>query len=352
MASRSRSRTGVPEVDGAIESLLQATSPTANADLYRELLTTVANMVAGDPDRGDLKIANGALREMWNSFAKFEAESSRPKVSVFGSARITPDQPVYQQAHELGAALAAAGWMIISGGGPGIMSAVLQGAGPSNGFAVTIRLPFEQSAGSVLVDEAHVVKFKYFFTRKLAFMNEASAYVVFPGGFGTLDETFELLTLVQTGKENPAPVVLIDPPGEDYWATIISFVQTQLVAAGLVSADDLGLIHLTSTVPEAVTYINSFYANYHSMRYVDDCLVVRTRRPLTDEALATINREFADIVRSGRIEPTAALAAEVVDDDFVDLPRLRFDFDRHHFARLQRLVRRLGELDVDLPPAS
>jgi hypothetical protein len=339
----SRARTGDPAVDGAIQQLLDVLEVDNDRDVLGEMLTSVARMARDDTDRGDLKLANGTIREMRNSFATFAPFRGERKASVFGSARTRPDEPSFQLAVELGRALAAAGWMVITGGGPGIMNAAVSGAGRQNAFAVTIRLPFEPTAASTLVDDDHLVRFKYFFTRKLTFMKESSAYVVFPGGFGTLDETFELLTLIQTGKETPAPIVLIDPDDETYWVTWMDFVKDELVTAGLVYPADLELVHLTSSIDEAVAYIDDFYRTYHSMRYVDGRMVVRLTHSIGDEALATVNEEFADIVAGGVIERCDPFPAEVVDRDHVELPRLVFTFDQRHFARLHRFARRLSD---------
>jgi uncharacterized protein (TIGR00730 family) len=224
------------------------------------------------------------------------------------------------------------------------MTAAIEGAGKENSFVVTIRLPFEATPSRMLVDESRWVHFRYFFTRKLTFMKESSAYVVCPGGFGTMDEAFELLTLIQTGKETPAPVVLIDPPGESYWDRWFEFVNEELVASGLVSTEDLDLVHRTSSAEEAATFIADFYRTYHSMRWVSGQLVIRLNHELGDEAVAVLNRDFADIIAHGSIERTGATAAELEDDDEVDLPRLAFDFDNHHFARLHQLVRTLNRL--------
>ncbi len=338
----SRARTGNPEVDAAVQQLLDVLDPAQDRDVLTELLTSVAKLARDEADRGDLKIVNGAVREMRNSFATFAPFRGERKASVFGSARTRPDEDGFHLAVDLGRALADAGWMVITGGGPGIMNAAVSGAGRQNAFAVTIRLPFEPTAASTLVDDDHLVRFRYFFTRKLTFMKESSAYVVFPGGFGTLDETFELLTLIQTGKETPAPIVLIDPPAETYWVTWMDFVRHELVSAGLVAKEDLDLVHLTSSVDEAVTYIDGFYRTYHSMRYVDGRMVVRLTHPITDDALATLNTEFADIIAGGSIEPCEPFPVEVEDRDQIDLPRLVFTFDQRHFARLHQFVRRLA----------
>jgi len=339
-----RGRVGIPEVDEAITALVDAVAPTEDRDLITEMLVTVARLGGDDVDRGDLKLLNGATREMRTSFRRFAAEADRPKATVFGSARTAVTSPNYHLARELGAELARAGWMVISGGGPGIMTASIEGAGGRNSFAVTIRLPFEPNPAMALVDDDHLVRFKYFFTRKLTFMKEASAYVILPGGFGTMDELFELLTLVQTGKEMPAPIVLLEPEGGTYWATWVDFVQRELIDAGWVSPEDLDLVHLSSSAEESVAYITNFFAGYHSLRFVDGRLVIRLQRPISDEALTLLNKEFADIVVTGEIERTAALPDEVEDDDVPELPRLTLDFDNHHFTRLHQMARRLAEL--------
>ncbi|MCC6225281.1 MAG: TIGR00730 family Rossman fold protein [Microthrixaceae bacterium] len=338
-----RARTGDPLVDEAVLALLDSLGIDGDRDLVSEMLATVAKLARDRTDRGDLKIVNGALREMRSSFGTFAPFRGDPKASVFGSARTHPDEPAYQLAVDLGRALADAGWMVITGGGPGIMHAAVSGAGRHNSFAVTIRLPFEPTAASTLVDDDHLVRFRYFFTRKLTFMKESSAYVVFPGGFGTLDETFELLTLVQTGKESPAPIVLIDPPEDHYWVTWIDFIRHELVEAGLVAPDDLDLVFLTSSVGDAVAYIDGFYRNYHSMRSVDERLCIRMNHAIDDASLATLNEEFADILASGVIERCEAFPVEVDDLDEVDRPRLVLNFNRRHFARLHQLCRRLGD---------
>jgi len=338
-----RLRTGDPQVDAAVTALVETLGVERDEELICELLTTVARLARDQPDRGDLKIVNGAMREMRSSFATFAPFRQDRKASVFGSARVPADRPAYHLAVETGRALAEAGWMVITGGGPGIMHAAVSGAGRENAFAVTIRLPFEPTAASTLVEDDHLVRFRYFFTRKLTFMKESSAYVVFPGGFGTLDETFELLTLVQTGKESPAPIVLIDPSEERYWVKWIEFVRTELVGAGLVAPDDLDLVHLTSSPADAVAYIDGFYRTYHSMRMVDGRLCLRLEHDIDDAALATLNEEFADLLSSGSIERCTPFPPEVEDRDELDRPRLVLCFDQRHFARLHQLCRRLGD---------
>lgn len=323
-------------------ALVEASGVRLDRDLLTEMVANCVRIARDSPDRGDIKIVNTALRELRASNDVFIPHRHRRKVSIFGSARTAPTDPAYAAARETGRMLAAHGWMIITGAGPGIMRAGVEGAGAENSFGVSIRLPFESADAQTIIAPERMVRFRYFFTRKLTFMKESSAYVVFPGGFGTLDETFELLTLMQTGKEPPAPVVLFDPPGVTYWRTWREFIAHELVPRGLVSPEDLGFVTVTSSVDEAAATIETFYANFHSMRWVDGLLVLRLLRPLSDAALAELNREFADICAQGRIEPIGPLQAELDDGDAVELPRVSLHFDNRQFARLHQLVRALG----------
>lgn len=336
-------RTGDPDIDAAVIALVDAAGIEHDRDLAIEMVASVMKLSRAGNDRGSLKIVNTALKELRGAYASFRPYAERPKCSIFGSARVPADSPAFAAAEAMGAALAREGWMTITGGGPGIMTAGVLGAGADNAFGVTIRLPFEPMDGGGIVPAERLVKFRYFFTRKLTFMKESSAYVVFPGGFGTLDETFELLTLMQTGKEPVAPIVLFDPEGTTYWQTWRDFVLRELVPAGFVSPEDLDLVIFTSSVDDATRYICDFYEVFDSMRYVDGRLVIRLRRELDDADLAMLNTEFRDVIEPGTsIERTAAFPAEVDDHDRIGLPRLVMSFDNRHFARLHRLVRSLG----------
>jgi len=323
-------------------AVVEAASLRRDEDLLTDMVATVVKIAKESADRGDVKIVNTALRELRQSYLTFAPFRGRRKASIFGSARIAPNSASYLAAEEMGAALAAAGWMVITGGGPGIMTAGVEGAGRDNAFGITIRLPFEPPAAQTIVERDHLVRFRYFFTRKLTFMKESSAYVVFPGGFGTLDETFELLTLMQTGKEPPSPVLLFEPEGETYWATWLEFVIRELVPAGLVAPADLSLVTVTSSVEDSVAEIVAFYENYHSMRWVDDQLVLRLERPLSEARLAELRVEFADIIDHGTLEPIPPFPVEIEDEDEVDRPRLALRFDNRQFARLTQLVRALS----------
>lgn len=334
-------RTGDPALDQSILDLVSSFGLPDNEDLVTEMVSTVLKIGRENPDRGDIKIVNTALRELRRSYSVFAPFRDSPKCSIFGSARVAIDDPAYLKAQEMGAALARDGWMIITGGGPGIMTAGIRGAGPENSFGITIRLPFESAISNADLPADRLVNFRYFFTRKLTFMKESSAYVIFPGGFGTLDETFELLTLMQTGKEYPAPIILFEPEGDDYWKVWEGLVQDELMDAGLVSDHDLSLVHVVSDVEEACAYIYDFYSGYHSMRYVDGALVLRLQREISDDDLAKLNIDFQDILVGGQIERTRALQQEVEDDDFIEQPRLILDFDNRSFARLHNLIRAL-----------
>jgi uncharacterized protein (TIGR00730 family) len=275
-----------------------------------------------------------------------------PKVTIFGSARTLPDDPAYVQTRDLASALARAGWMVVTGAGPGIMAAGTEGAGRERSIGVNIRLPFEQEANPFIAADPKLVSMKYFFTRKLMLMKESAGFAVLPGGFGTLDETFELLTLLQTGKAAPAPLVLLEVPGGTYWKAWDRFIQEELAARGLVDASDLLLCRITDDVDDAVNEILGFFRNYHSIRYVGPRLVVRLKSPPTAEEVAALNREFADICVDGEIEAQGPLPAEIADDDHVELPRLAFQFDRMSHGRLRSLIDALNRLPSAPPLAA
>jgi uncharacterized protein (TIGR00730 family) len=289
-------------------------------------------------DRGDLKLVNAALKELRHTFFVYEPYTEVPKVAIFGSARVQPDEPAYEVARDLGRRLAEVGWMIISGAGPGIMEAAIEGAGAESAFGVNILLPFEAATARLLADDPKLINYRYFFTRKLTFVKEAKAFAMLPGGFGTMDETFELLTLMQTGRSAICPVVLLEPEGGTYWNTWRSFVERELLDRGLVNASDLDLVRQCATVEEAVDEITRFYSRYHSMRYVGRRLIIRLNAPIDNDDLERVNRDFADILTEGRIERTPVTPSELEDDDVPDLPRLALYFDRWHYPRLRHLV--------------
>ncbi len=335
---------GDPELDQRVDELVALAAADGDddgGDLVRELIVTALKSGRDNTDRGDLKLVNAALKEMRYSFLVFQKYRSIPKVTIYGSARTHPQDPNYRLASEFANRMADEHrWMVVTGAGPGIMEAGNLGAGSDSSFGVNIRLPFESEANPY-IHESRLINFKYFFTRKLIFVKESDAFTLFPGGFGTQDEAFELLTLVQTGKSDLHPIVMLEAEGTGYWLAWLSFVET-LADQGMISSDDLHLFKITTSVDEAIDEIRRFYANYHSQRYVDGKLVLRLKTEPTDETIALLNDRFADIVSSGVIERTTATEAEIHTADNVDLPRVRFHFDRRHFGRLRQLVDELN----------
>lgn len=333
---------GNDELDRRIADLVADGSDNPGNDLIAELVTTAMKLHRDNPNRGDLKLINTAVKEMRYSDVVF-SRSNEPRVTIFGSARTRPGAPNYELASELAEAMASHGWASITGAGPGIMEAANKGATTEHSYGVAIRLPFEASENGYIAP-SRLVNFKYFFTRKLAFVKESDAFVIFPGGFGTLDEFFELLTLVQTGKSDLAPIVVMDAEGTDYWGPVLGGVTKVLEAQGMISPADTNLIKHSHDVEEVVEELRRFYANYHSQRYVNGILVMRMHRAPDADLLAELNDDFADIVVDGAIERIGATDAELRDGDHIELERLRLHFDRRNFGRLRLMVDRLNEL--------
>lgn len=331
--------------DDLVQQLLESSGATANRDVLRDILRTAAGLAGDGADRLDLKITAAALKEMRAAFAMFAPLRDTPKATIFGSARTRSDDPLYQQARDLARRLADDGWFVITGAGPGIMQAGAEGAGPERAIGISIQLPFEEQPSDILDSSDRLVAMKYFFTRKLMLIKESSAFICLPGGFGTQDETFELMTLLQTGKASPSPVVLLDVPGGTYWSHWVSYIDSELVAAGLVSPHDHELYLVTDDVVEAVAEVRRFWSVYHSIRWVGDQLVVRLRRAPDEQQLAALNERFGDLLVSGSIEATEPLQAEIGDDDQLDLPRLVMRYDPRRAGRLRALIDALNELD-------
>ena len=332
----------IPELEAVVQRFVDDL-PEADAELAREIVTTALKLAREQVSRLDRKIVNTALKEMRHAFRVFAPYKGIRKVTIFGSARTTKGDPAYIATRDFSRAMAERGWMVITGAGPGIMEAGHEGAGDKLSFGVNIRLPFEAKPNPVIANDSKLINFKYFFTRKLTFMKEADAFALVPGGFGTLDEAFELLTLVQTGKADLQPIVLLEPPGSDYWARFDDFIRGELLERGFVSADDLSLYRLVGTTEEAVKEIDTFYRVFHSQRMVGDRLILRLNLMPDDATLKELSAEFSDIL-SKPIETTAASKAEVRDKDVPDLPRIQLDFDRQHVGRLRLLIDRLNEL--------
>jgi uncharacterized protein (TIGR00730 family) len=312
--------------------------PLSDEQLVQQIKETADKLIRDHCNRGDLKLLTTALKELRYAFKVFAPYRQHKKVTVFGSARMKPDHPAYQQAVDFGRRIAEAGFMVITGAASGIMEAGHVGAGRENSFGVNIMLPFEQEANAVIRDDNKLMHLKYFFTRKLMFVKESDAVALFPGGFGTQDEGFEVLTLIQTGKSHIFPIVLVDEPGGDYWTRWHQYIKEVLVARQMISPTDLALYKLTHSVEEAVAEITGFYRVYHSMRYVKRDLVLRLQHALDPSLFERIRQDFHDIVVSGTLEQTGALPEEANDTHLLDLPRLRFRFDRRSLGRLRMLI--------------
>ena len=321
-----------------IASLLRELGVSKDFRISEEFVSEALGLITDEPNTLDLKIASAAITEMRDAFKMFAPYSGIRKVSIFGSARTKPDDPLYEQTRRVAAILADAGWMVVTGAGPGIMQAGMEGAGRERSIGVSIRLPFESGANSIIAGDDKHVSMKYFFTRKLMLVKESSAFICLPGGFGTIDETFELLTLTQTGKGIPVPIVFLDTPGDPYWEAVDQFVADHLVSRGLVSATDRNLYRITDSCDEAAYEITNFFANYHSIRNVGDDLIIRMRQAPTDDQLASLNTQFAHLVKRGEIRRTDPYSVEKRQDDNLDLERIVMSFDSHGYAELRALI--------------
>jgi uncharacterized protein (TIGR00730 family) len=322
-----------------IQQLIHQHGGYESDDLVEEIVETALRLVDDKADRLDMKVITSTLKELRYSSKVFAPFRGRRKVTVFGSARTKPELAEYQQAVAFGKAIVERGYMVITGGGEGIMGAAQRGAGRDNSFGLNIRLPFEQEPNIEIAGDRKLINFKYFFTRKLCFMKESDAIVLFPGGFGTHDEGFEALTLMQTGKSQPKPLVFVDRPRGNYWKTWWRFVEDQLLDETLISKEDLALFKVTDDVEEACAEITQFYSNYQSCRYVKDALVVRVKYPATENLLRTLNARFSDIcLNGGQFRASGPLPEEENEPELKDLHRIVFPFNRTNFGRLRSLI--------------
>jgi uncharacterized protein (TIGR00730 family) len=327
-----------PELKRRIQELINFKGGGYNEESVADIIENALKLLKDVQDSGDVRVIQTALRELRFAFKMFAPYAHVRKVTMFGSARTQPTRPEYQQAVEFGRKIAAAGFMVITGAGGGIMQAGHEGAGPEMSFGANIRLPWEQGANPVIREDKKLVTFKYFFTRKLIFIRHADAIVLFPGGFGTMDEGYEALTLMQTGKSQLMPLVLIDRPGGTYWKTWDKHVREHLLRDQLISPDDLSLYQITDDTDQAVKIITRFYRNFHSSRFVKDLFVIRLKHAPSDSALEAMTEDFADINTGPpikRIEPTPD---EKEDNDHIELPRIAFNFNRRDYGRLRQLI--------------
>jgi len=307
---------------------------------FTDMFQTLFKVLKEETETADLHIMNFALKELRYGFKIFEKYKTYPKVSIFGSARISNKAPEYQIAKELGAKLAQKGNMVITGAGPGVMQAGHEGAGLENSIGLNIRLPFEQEANPIIGHDPKLITFHYFFTRKLFFLKETNAAVYLPGGFGTMDEAFEVLTLIQTGKQSPLPIIFLDKPKGHFWKNWQKFIHGELLNNGYISPEDYSLYLITDNLDEAVQYIDDFYKNYHSARYVKDEMVIRLKKPLSEEKLDEINRQFESILIEGKWSQGAMRPEE--QSTHPDLPRLFGKFNRRDIGLLHQLIFKLG----------
>jgi uncharacterized protein (TIGR00730 family) len=313
-------------------------APKTTDELIQSIKDLADKMGVDHASRGDLKIMSRTLLELRYAFKVFSPYRNSRKVTIFGSARTRPDEPAYEQALAFGRAMAAREWLVVTGAASGIMEAGHAGAGREHSMGLNILLPWEQSANPIIAGDPKLVYMKYFFTRKLMFVKESDAFCLMPGGFGTLDEGLEVLTLIQTGKHNMMPIVLLDAPGGDYWSVFDDFIRRQLLDRGMIEETDLSLYRRTARVEEAVEEVMRFYKVYDSMRFVRDKLVFRLKQPLSEALLDKINTQFAGILTSGQFTLGKPLLEEADETRLADMPRLIFHFDRRSFGRLRQLI--------------
>ena len=322
-----------------IQQLIQQHGGFDSADLVEDIIETALRLIDDKANRLDMKVLTSTLKELRYASKIFAPFRGRRKVTVFGSARTKPELAEYQQAVAFGKAIVQHGFMVITGGGEGIMGAAQRGAGRDNSFGLNIRLPFEQDPNVEIAGDRKLINFKYFFTRKLCFIKESDAIVLFPGGFGTHDEGFEALTLMQTGKSQPKPLVFVDRPRGNYWKTWWRFVEDQLLDADMIRKEDLALFKVTDDVEEACREITQFYSNYHSCRYVKDAMVLRVKYPVTENLLRRLNAGFSDIcLNGGHFSASGPLPEEENEAELKDLHRIVFPFNRTNFGRLRSLI--------------
>jgi uncharacterized protein (TIGR00730 family) len=337
----------IESLQATVNDLFTQLPQLHNGDLIAQAFATIVRIAGDEIDRLDWKMLNASLQDMERAFSTFYPYRHTRKIAIFGSARISSNTQEYDMAREFARSVTAQGYMVITGAGGGIMQAGNEGAGAENSFGLNIQLPFEQGANPFIEGDPKLVPFKYFFTRKVFFLRESDALALFPGGFGTQDEAFECLTLTQTGKSAPVPLVLIDKPGGDYWHDWAAYIDKQLMKRGLISGDDPSLYTITDDLDVACEAISSFYKVYHSSRYVGEKLVVRLKSELTDERVEKLNDRFSDILISGKIQKSRALPQEGHDETF-ELPRLTLHFNQRDLGKLYQFIAAINQLGTPL----
>ena len=329
---------GNKAIDSLIDELAKNASSVENGHLLKEIITTAVKLGRESSDKGDLKLVNNTLKELRYSFRVFSPYRAIKKLIIFGSARSAKTSAEYKMSEELSRKMTEKGYMVVTGGGPGVMEAGNKGAKAGKDFALNIRLPFEQKPNPYIDEKERLINFKYFFTRKLIFVKETDATALFPGGFGTNDEGFEMITLMQTGKSKPRPIVLMEPAGSAYWADWKRFVNNHLFKNGFINKEDFSLFYLAKSVPEAVAYIEDFYKVYHSIRYVAGLTVIRLNKKLSEKTYELLNKKFKDILTCGEICPGEATKEEIEKGEHLELPRLIMNFNMHDYGRLCEMI--------------
>jgi uncharacterized protein (TIGR00730 family) len=334
--------TGNAELDAKIGELVAASGRSSNADLVQEMITTAFRLTRDKADRGEMKLINAAIKEFAYSFRVFRKWRDHRKVTIFGSARTAPSEAVYDYTRRFAKAMAEHNWMVITGAGPGIMAAGHEGAGAEHSFGASIRLPLESEPNIYIQGNAKLINFKYFFTRKVTFIKESDGFALLPGGFGTMDEAFELLTLMQTGKSDLHPIVLLEEEGSTYWAEWMRFLGDQLVGRDLISRDDLNLLCHATSIDQAIEELTCFYRNYQSQRHDGGLLILRMLHLPPEPEIERLAAAFADIVGPRGIRASEPSEHEVSDGDHLDLERLAVDFNQRSVGRLRCLIDELN----------
>ena len=327
-----------PALTAKIQELIQFKGGGYNEGEVADIIENALKLMTDVRDTGDVKVIQTALRELRYAFRLFAPYNAKRKVTIFGSARTKPDKQEYLQAVEFGRKIVKAGYMVITGAGPGIMQAGHEGAGLEHSFGANIRLPWEQGANPIIAEDPKLVTCKYFFTRKITFIRQSDAIALFPGGFGTMDEGYEAITLMQTGKCQLMPLVLIDRPGGTYWKTWDKHVREHLLRDKLISPEDLNFYQITDNTDEAVRLITRFHRNFHSTRSVGDLLVIRLQHAPPETAITALNEDFAELVTGGKIQVIQPTPEEVQDGDHLDLARIGLNFNRRSYGRLRAMV--------------
>ena len=336
--------TGKKELETKIDELLQLADVHADYDKIREMIVTVLKFNQDQPHPTDIFLLNRAFKEMRYASRVFQPYRGVKKICIFGSARTHHDEATYKTAHAYAHMMMESGYMVITGGGEGIMGAAQAGAGRERSFALNIQLPFEQKANNTIAGDTKLINFRYFFTRKLNFAKNADAIALFPGGFGTMDEGFELITLLQTGKAPLIPIVMVDAPKGNFWRTFEHYLREHLLNDGLISESDFNLFKITDDLVAAQKEVTNFYYNFHSYRYVGDELVIRTQREIPPAALTRLVDDFSDIIEdSDSLRVCAFLPEEINEPELAHLPRLCLKFDRRSNGRLRQLIDRINQ---------